>query len=174
MAKPIIAIKHRVTDYSGLVNIGNRVFVSMTGNASFTTPSPALAALQTAVTDVENAIALWGPKGNRGSHASLVDLKQKALTLSQMLKSEAQYVQNTAQTAAGSDYPLMSAIITTSGFQLANTKTPQGVLQMVQNFHNFVSRKLNANQVKMKWKKPLNTATAGNVESYTLQRVQPH
>jgi len=83
-----------------------------------------------------------------------------------MLKSEAQYVQNTAQIAAGSDYPAMGAVITTSGFQLSNTKNPQGVLQMVQNFHNFVSRKLNINQVKLKWKKPLNTQSAGNVKSY--------
>src|SRR5207244_2916057 len=117
------------TAYSALVNLGNRIVASMTGNANYTTPVPTLVSLQTAVTDVENAIAVWGPKGNRGSHASLVDLKQKALTLSQLLKSEAQYVMNTAQIAAGSDYPTMAAIINTSGFQVANTKTPQGVLQ---------------------------------------------
>ncbi len=62
----------------------------------------------------------------------------------------------------------MASIITTSGYQLANTKTPQGVLQMVQGFHNFISRKLNANQVKLKWKKPLNTTSAGNVKSYNV------
>ncbi len=169
-AKPIIAIKHRVTDYAGLVNLGNRVFVSLTGNLNYPTPVPALASLQTAVTDVVNAIAVWGPKGNRGPHTALVDLREKALTLSQTLKSEAQYVQNTAQTAAGSDYVAMGAIIQTSGFQLASSKTPQGTLQAVQSFHNFVSRKLNANQVKMKWKKPLNTTSAGNVKSYDIFR----
>jgi len=170
MAKPIIAIKIRIADYAGLVNLGNRVFVSMTGNANYTTPSPTLVALQTSVTDVENAIAAWGPKGNRGSHADLVDLRQKALTLSQQLKSMAQYVQNTAQIAAGSDYVSMGAIITTSGFSLAIPRSVQGRLEMVQNFHNFVSRQINANQVKLKWKKPLNTATAGNVKSYTVYR----
>ncbi len=41
---------------------------------------------------------------------------------------------------------------------------------MVQNFHNFVSRKLNVNQVKLKWKKPLNTTSAGNVKSYNIFR----
>ncbi len=170
MAKPIIAIKTRVTAYAALVNLGNRVVASLTGNLSYATPAPALAVLQTAITDVVNAIAVWGPRGNRGSHASLVDLKTKALTLSQTIKSLAQYVQNTAQTAAGSDYALMAAVITTSGFQLSNPKNPQGTLQMVQGFHNFVSRKLNANQVKMKWKKPLNTASAGNVKSYNVYR----
>ncbi len=170
MAKPIIAIKLRTTAYAGLVNLANRIVVSMTGNANFTTPSPTLLSLQSAVTDVETAIAVWGSKGNRGSHASLVDLRQKALTLSQMLKSLAQYVQNTVQTAAGSDYNAMGAIIVTSGYQFSNPKNPQGVLQMVQSFHNFVSRKLNGNQVKIKWKKPLNTATAGNVKSYNIYR----
>src|SRR5579859_6471135 len=100
MSKPIIAIKTKARDYSGLANLGSRVVVNMTGNANFATPAPTLIALQTAVTDVENAIAVWGQIGNRGSRASLVDLREKALTLSQMLKSEAQYVQNTAQTAA--------------------------------------------------------------------------
>jgi len=47
---------------------------------------------------------------------------------------------------------------------------PQGVLQMAQNFHNFISRKLNANQVKFKFKKPLNTASAGNVKAYKVLR----
>ncbi len=171
MSKPIIAIKTRTLSYAALVNLGNRVVASMTGNANFPIPAPTLLALQTAITDVQNAIAVWGQKGNRGSHATLVALRQKALTLSQMLKSEAQYVQNTAQSASGSNYPAMAAIITTSGFQLANIKSPQGTLQKVQNFHNFVSRKLNANQVKLKWKKPLNTATAGTVKSYTIYRV---
>src|SRR5215475_5510112 len=97
MRKPIIAIKLSPRNYAGLANLGNRVGVSMTGNASFSSPSPTLTALQTAVTDVENGIAKWGPRGNRGSHADLVDLQVKARVLADMLKAEAQYVQNTAQ-----------------------------------------------------------------------------
>ena len=170
MGKPIIAIKTSARNYSGLVDLGNSVFGSLTGNSSFTTPLPALTVLTSNIDDVTAAIALWGTKGNRGSHADLVDLRTKALTLSQTLKSLAQYVMNTAQTTAGSDYAAMAALIVTSGFQLANSRTPQGVLQMVQNFHNFISRKLNANQVKLKWKKPLNTTSAGNVKSYNVYR----
>ncbi len=170
MSKPIIAIRLSKTNYAGLVNLGNRVASDLAGNLNFVTPLPTILALQSAVTSVITAIAVWGPKGNRGSHADLVDLRAKALTLSQTLKSLAQYVQNTAQTAAASDYVLMAAIITTSGFQLANTKSPQGILQMVQGFHNFVTRKINANQVKLKWKKPLNTTSAGNVKSYNMMR----
>jgi hypothetical protein len=170
MSKPIIAIKLNNRDYAALVNLGNRVVVNMTANANFTTPLPALATVTTAITAVEDAIALWGPQGNRGSHANLVDLRTKALDLANLLKAEAHYVQETAQIAAGSDYVTMGSIIITSGFELASTKTPQGVLEMVQNFHNFISRQLNPNQVKLKWKKPLNTTSAGNVKSYLVYR----
>src|ERR1041385_3012672 len=171
MSKPIISIKLNVRNYAGLVNLGNRVNVDMTGNLNFATPAPTLADLTTATTAVENAIAAWGPKGNRGSHADLADLRLKSQTLHDMLKAEAQYVQNEAQSLAGLDYPTMASIITSSGYQLANSKTPQGILQMVQNFHNFISRKLDPNQVKLKWKKPLNTTSAGNVKSYRVLRA---
>lgn len=170
MGKPIIAIKLRVTDYSGLTELGNRIIANMTGNANFATPMPALAVLQTAVTDVENGIAKWGPQGNRGSHADVVDLRQKAITLAQTLKSLSQYVQNVAQTAAGSDYPTMATIITGSGFALANARTPQGVLQAVQNFHAAVSPRYNQNQVKLMWRKPLNVTVRSNVKDYRILR----
>ena len=174
MRKPIIAIKIRPDSYAGLVNLGNSVHAGLTGNLAFTTPLPALTVLQSNIDAVTAAIATWGPKGNRGSHATLVDLRTKALTLAETLKSLAQYVQNTSQTASGSDYSAMAAMIVTSGYQLANPKNPQGVLQMVQNFHVFVSRRLNANQVKLKWKKPLNTTAAGNVKLYKIYKgVQP-
>ncbi len=45
MSKPILAIKTSKTNYAGLVNLGNRVFVSMNGNLNFPTPSPTLASL---------------------------------------------------------------------------------------------------------------------------------
>ena len=103
MRKPVISIKLTARMYAALVNLGNRVVASITGNASFATPTPTMTVLQTAITDVENAIAKWGPKTNRGSHADLVDLRLKARLLADMLKSLAQYVQNTAQAAAGLD-----------------------------------------------------------------------
>ncbi len=170
MNKPIISIKLSPRDYSGLVDLGNRVFNSMSGSLLFVTPSPTLLSLQSAITNVVTAIGVWGPRSNRGSHFDLVDLREKALNLQLLLKAEAQYVQNTAQIASGTDYVAMATIIESSGFQLANTKTPQGVLQMVQNYHYFTSRKLMRNQVKIKWKKPLNVTSANNVKSYKVFR----
>jgi hypothetical protein len=170
MRKPVISMKVSARMYAALVNLGNRVITSLTGNLSFATPDPALMALQTAVTAVENAISVWGPISNRGSHADLVDLQTKARVLANMLKSESQYVQLTAQAAAGIDYATMGAIITTSGFELASLPGPQGRLEMVQNFRQFVSRKLSRNEIKLKWKRPLNVTSKNNVKNYRVLR----
>ena len=128
-----------------------------------------MSVLQSNITDVVNAIALWGPKGNRGSRADLLSLRSAAVTLSQTLKSLSQYVMNTAQTAAGSDYPDMADILSTSGFDVLTVKHPQGVLQPVVNFHAAVSPRYNPNQVKLLWHKPLD-APKGNVKSYRVLR----
>jgi len=168
--KPIIVIKVNLRAYAKLVSLGNRVIASLTGNANYTTPVPALTVLQAAITDVENAIAIWGPKGNRGSHSDLLDLRAKAATLAQTLKSISQYAMNTAQTAAGSDYTAMAAILGTSGFDTLTARHPQGLLQAVRNFHAAVSPRYNPNQVKLLWRKPLNVIVVGNVKSYNIMR----
>jgi len=170
MRKPIISIKLNVRMYSKLVDLAIRVIAFITGNANFVTPAVTLADLQTAVDDVNAAIAKWGPKGNRGAHADLVDLRLKARILADMLKAEAQYVQLTAQAAASTDYDAMANIITSSGYAIANAPSPQGVLEKVQNFHQFVSRELNRNEAKLSWKKPLNVANVGNVKQYKVLR----
>jgi hypothetical protein len=170
MRKPQIVIKLRPENPAGLANLGNRVIVALTANANFTTPAVSLANLGLAVTAVLDAIALWGPVGNRGSHANVVDLRLKSVTLANLLRAEADYVQATAAIAAGSDYETMAAIMTTSGFDLKSNGGPQGVLEAVQNFHRFISRSLAPNQVKLKWKKPLNVANVSNVKSYRVLR----
>ena len=123
MRKPIIAIKLSPRNYGGLVAAGNAVHAGLTGNLAFTTPLPALTVLQSNIDAVTAGIAAWGPRGHRGSHQILATLREDALTLSQTLKSLAQYVQNTAQTANGSNYVAMATMIQSSGFQLANTVT---------------------------------------------------
>jgi hypothetical protein len=169
MATPKIAIGLSPQNYAGLVNLGNRVIVSVTGNGNFGTPAVPLPTLQAAVTAVENAYAKWAPLGSYGSKADLLDLRQKSSVLSQFLKAEAQYVQITAQLLAGGNDEMMAAIIGTSGYELAKPRTPQGVLQMVQNLHRFVSRTLTVNQLKLKWEKPLD-ARRGNVNDYRIMR----
>lgn len=168
--KPTTTVNVRKFDYEGLVNLANRVFTSMTGNANYATPAPTLLALQTATTDVENAISVWGPVGNRGSHADLVDLRSKATTLYNLLLAEAQYVQTTAQVAAGNNYPDMAAIILTSGFAVKNPPTPQGLLGAPQNLHRMFSDSVSLYTPKLKWKKPIGLHSPNNVKSYQILR----
>ena len=98
--KPTTILGVKRSNYAGINNLLNLVFASLTGNADFTTPLPALTVLQTDATQLAAAIAAWGPVGNRGSHAQLLDLRAKALTAYNDLLAEAAYVQNTAQVMA--------------------------------------------------------------------------
>jgi hypothetical protein len=170
MRKPVISIKLSPRNYAGLVNLGNSVVDGLTANGYFLFPAIPIATLKAATTDVINALAKWGPKKNRGSHEDLADLRLKALILAGMLKSEAQYIQTTAQILAGIDHDVMTVIISTSGFGLALAPTPQGILEKVQNLHEFISRKLNKNQVKLRWKRPLNITSRSNVKEYKILR----
>ncbi len=170
MRKPIIAIKLGPRNYAGLINLGNRLFNNMSGSLIFVTPAPALAVLQAAVTAVVNSYAVWAPVGGRGSHSDLLDLRNKSLTLYNLIKAEADYVQTTAQIAAGNDYSEMATIIGASGFGLKGDPTPQGVLDPVVGFRKMVSSNLNPNQVKFRWKRPLNTPK-GNVYLYRVMRA---
>src|SRR4029077_1941274 len=104
------------------------------------------------------------------SHADLLDLRAQTTTLAQTLKSLAQYCMNTAQTAAGSDFPTMASLLGTSGFDVLTDRNPQGILQAVRNFHAAVSPQFNPNQVKLLWRKPLNVSSKGNVKSYRVLR----
>ncbi len=171
MQVPTIALKVRRNQPAKLVDLGTTVFGGMTGNVNFSTPLVPLANLQTAITDVQNAIALWGPKGNRGSHANYLDLQNKCVVLHQMLKSQAQYV--TAQSAiiAGNDYSEMASIMASSGFELKTTGHPQGVLGQVQDLRKLASAKVNRNQVKLKWARPLGVTSKNNVKSYKVYRA---
>jgi len=171
MSKPKIALRLRASNYSGLAALGNHCIGALTGNGNFTTPLPTLISVGAAVTDVEAAIALWGEPGSRGSHSDLQDLRTKSKVLYQLLQSLARYVETTAATAAGLDYDTMASIIATSGFAFRNAANPQGVLQKVENFRRLVSPQLNVNQVKLKWAKPLNTTSSGNVKNYKVYRA---
>lgn len=155
--KPTVIITETAKQYAALINRGNTVFAGLTGNPNFLTPLPALTVLTSAITACANALAAWGDVHNRGSHADLVTLRSVAVTLYNTLRSLAAYVQNTAQTAAGTDYAAMTVLIESSGFDIKHAKTPTSVPEIVQNFREFISRRLNVNQREFRWKKPLST-----------------
>ena len=166
MSKPIIALKTHARDYDGLVTLGTAVHEAMSGNVHFPAPPVSLPGLKNAIDLVSAAIGKWGPRGNRGSHADLVDLRLQAQSLLVFLQSEARYVASEAQQISGSDYVLMESIISSSAFPLRKRNSPQGVLEKVQNFHHVISRTLNSNEVMLQWEKPLNLNSPHNVKNY--------
>jgi hypothetical protein len=170
MRKPGLALHVTARQYKKLADLGGTVIAALTGNLDYTTPSPSLLALGTAVTDVQHGINAWRDVHNRGGHDVLVDLQAKSVTLLQLLKAEMEYCLNTATIASGTDYAAMAAMLKSCGFDTIGIPNPQGELQMVQNFHRFVSRKLNPNQCKLKWKRPLNLTSTHNVLNYKVLR----
>jgi len=168
--KPIISIGLDKNDYTGRIALANEIAAGLTANAAFTTPLPSVATLQSAITDVEDALTAWGQQGSRGPTSALLDLRAKNTALAQIIKSLSQYVQNTAQTAAGSDYETMAALMSTTGFKVTTARQPQGMLQAVENFRNVVTPSVNFYQVKLAWRKPLGLTSRGNVKSYNVMR----
>src|SRR4051812_48279171 len=103
MRKFKVVIKFDPRNNEGFVILGNRVAAALLGNVSFATPAVTLLVLQSAIDAVVAAIAAWGPVGNRGSHAALLDLMNKTSQLSVLLRAEADYIQTTAALAANGD-----------------------------------------------------------------------
>src|ERR1041385_8769504 len=160
--RPLIRLRLSKYTYAGLSAFSQTIHDGITGNAHYATPSPTMPDFQTAIDDLNTAITAWGPKGNRGSHATLVDLRAKVVIVKTMLTQLAEYVQNLD--------PYDDTFWIPVGFEAKNPRTPQGILQAVQNLHNFISHELNAGEVKLKWKKPLNVAVNGNVKMYKVYR----
>jgi hypothetical protein len=142
----------------------------ITDNAYFVSPSPTIAALETAAMDVMIADTAWGTPHNRGSHKDLIDLRAKTIVLAQLLKAMSQYVQNVAQIIAGTNYPVMQTIMVSSGFVLKKQRSPQGMLQSVTDLRNLRTRRVNYNQVQLKWEMPLGVTSHTNVKSYKIYR----
>lgn len=166
-----LALNVTPRQYSVLISLGNRTVAAITGSTVYTTPSPSILTIQSLVTDCQNALAKWkGSGSNRGSEDDLAQLRLKAKLLHVNLKALMQYCQNTAEIAAGTDNDQLNALLTQSGFDLGKGKSPVGMLEMVQNFHQFISRSIPDNKTKLKWKRPLNTRRSNDVLSYNLYR----
>lgn len=168
MSKPIIVIKLKPKDFRGILNLAEGVYENMHLNPNFISPQPTLAALQAATADLTDALAIWGDTGNRGSHAAYVNLTVKAGRLHKMLTQLGDWCMSSVD--ADIPYPEQSVILGSSGFALKNAKSPQGVLEAVQDFRRFFARTVKENQVKLRWKKPLNVAVNNNVKAYVVYR----
>lgn len=168
--KPRIKGVPPVTKYSALVSLSNFVEYGLTTNiVPFPTPSPTVIALAAARAKVEADIALWGPVGGRGTHENLMTLRADALTLRNLLVQEQGYVLSTV-IAAGGTYADQSLLIVDSGFGVKNAPTPQGLLGVPRNLHQFFKNGISIYHVGLKWKGPLGLTSPGNVKNYQIYR----
>lgn len=158
------------SDYQAVDDLAQRIVASMTGNVTYPTPNPALAAISTQEALVATAIATWGPVGNRGSHADLLALRDAVDVLYAMLLAEASYVTSVATVTAGLDYTVMAALIATSGFAVHNVPAPQGALAAPQGLHQMFSAFVDIHTPKLKWSKPIGLTSPNNVKSYQVIR----
>lgn len=162
MAKPTIANNLQRLSFQGLVDYARIIIAALTGNALYAAPNPTLIDMGTSADDCQAAITAWGPVGNRGSHAQYVALVLAANALKQNLVQLAEYCQNTT--------PYDLAALSTTGFNLRDANTPQGVLQAPVGAHKFISPDLTIQQNKLLWKKPLGVTVNSNVKVYNIYR----
>lgn len=153
-----VSVANRVYEmsYQTLLNFSENVVAQMTAAiATFATPTPALATITTANTNLQARITAWGNEGNRGSHADLIALRSARDEVRNLLEQEAGYVQGVARSLA----PLavdQKDIILSAGMRpkddsqiLPAPNPPQNARQLVkQNL-------LGTLQIALKWAKPL-------------------
>ena len=169
MARPKVKIAIHFTQYQALANFATNIVVQMTAAiALFPIPNPTLASITAAAAALQLDINAWGPVGNRGPHADLLQMRADAWALYTLLIAEANYVQN--QIDPTKSYNDQAADIALSGFSSKNSPTPQGLLSAPENLHQMFSPGVNIHFPKLKWKKPLNLTSPGNVKLYHVSR----
>lgn len=150
MSRRLISLSLSRLSYTALAGFAQTIhdgFVALV--LIFSTPNPLMAAFQTDIDALNAAIAKWGVKGNRGSTKDHAILKTAANKVREDMRMLADYAANTAP----NDPDSWIAV----GFKLRKTKTKPPFLQMVQNFHQVISRALPAPDIRLRWKRPLDT-----------------
>jgi hypothetical protein len=161
MARSLIKLNLFILTYEKLATFAQVIhdgFIAQV--ADYATPNPTMVDFQTDIDALNAAIFNWGLEGNRGSHADHVALLTAITIVKDDLRMLSAYAENTQPNNPDS--------WTDVGFTLKSAKTPPAPLQMVQNFHQFISRSLVAGTIKLKWKRPLEAAPS-DVKCYVVQ-----
>ena len=119
-----IRVKVSFTTYTdaGLYQKSEHILQCMTGNPNFASPTPALTALQAAITKYSDALG----KVVDGTRTDTALKNQARAELEAILHDLGLYVQLNGKND--------EAIILSSGFDIASTPTPIGVLAKPENF----------------------------------------
>ncbi len=159
--KPTIKIRLARLSNTALISFTNSLITNMTGLIFYPTPNPTLLVIQNDLTAFSNKVTAWGTVGNRGSHQIHVELLAARATLMVDLTALANYCETTT--------PYNETAFTSCGWEIKNPKSLTGPLPAVQNLRQFLSRTISYGQVKLRWKRPLNTAF-GVVNAYNVYR----
>jgi hypothetical protein len=162
MNKPTIRLSLSPKSNSDLLTFAQTVQSMMNGNSNYPSPAnPTLLQLSTLITGFSDAVTAFGTTGNRGSHLQKIAVDTTRTDLENGLTSLASYVSNTT--------PYNEAAFISGGWEVKSEGTPVGIIQPVQDFHQFISRDIPSGAVKLKWKRPLAT-NPGSVFSYKILR----
>jgi len=159
--KPTIKIRLARLTNSALISLADTLITNMTGNVFYSAPNPTLLTIQTDLTAFTLKVTAWGSTGNRGSHQTYVELLVARAVLEDDLTALANYCETTT--------PYNETAFVSAGWEVKNAKTLIGPLPAVQNLHQFLSRTISYGQVKLRWKRPLNTPV-GVVNAYNVYR----
>jgi fibronectin type III domain protein len=118
---------------------GENVLLKMTGNPSFPAPAPTLEEVSQAIGEYSEALA---KVASRGTTEDVIIKDQKRELLEEKLSALADYVETTADDNA--------AVLASSGFDLAKTRTPVGILPKPEGLN--VAPGANKGSMEITWK----------------------
>lgn len=159
--KPTIKLRLVRLSNTTLIALADTLITNMTGNAFYATPNPPLATIQTDLDAFSLKVTEWGPAGNRGSHQTYVELLAARAVLENDLTALANYCETTT--------PYDEVAFASCGWEVKNPKSLTGPLPAVQNLRQFLSKTISYGQVKLSWKRPLDTPY-GVVNAYNVYR----
>ena len=136
--------------------------------ADYPAPNPTMPDFQLDIDALNSAIVTWGPPEARGSRAQHDALVTMANIVKNDLRMLAAYAMNTQPNNPDS--------WRACGFGVKRAKSAPLPLEVVRDFHQFVSRKIADGFIKLKWKRPLDTDPAdvkGYIIQYSDSPVQP-
>jgi len=136
------------------VAFARQIVTKMTGNATYTTPAPALAAITTAADALEAAYNA-AQAARISSKQATSAMHDKQVALSALITQEAAYVQNTS---AGDKTKIESA-----GFEVTNPNSPIGPLPAPENVE--LDANVNPGNMGVRWK------SVHGAASYIVERA---
>ena len=115
----------------------------------FTSPKPTLAQQLIDNTALKKGLANWGVQGNRGSTYDNAVLESADRDVRDNIRNLAKYVML--------ETPKNPLAWETIGFSLRKLKGRVGMLGAVRGFHQVISRFTSLDEIKLRWKRPLET-----------------